>query len=95
MYSRDNEDHQGVENERYWPAWNQMSSCYNVCFKEWQVDTILRLLMEPNPVTVRDFYTLPRMDECFDVLGEALIFSTFEAHRSYLQIKMDDANRGN
>lgn len=33
-----------------------------------------------NAFTIRDSYSLPRMDECIDTLGEARIFSTHDAN---------------
>jgi hypothetical protein len=37
-------------------------------------------------ITVRDFYTLPRMDECIDSLGDAKIFTTLDCNSGYWQI---------
>ena len=31
-----------------------------------------------NAMTVRDAYPIPRMDECIESLGDAVIFSTLE-----------------
>jgi hypothetical protein len=31
-----------------------------------------------NAITVPDTYPLPRMDECIDLLGEAVIFTTLD-----------------
>lgn len=41
-----------------------------------------------NAVTERDSYHFPRTDECIKSLGEAQIFSTFDASSRYLQVKM-------
>lgn len=39
-----------------------------------------------NAITVRECYSLPRINECIDWLGEATIFSTLDASSSYCQI---------
>ena len=39
-----------------------------------------------NAVTVKDSYTLPRMDECLDSLGDATIFSTLNCNSGYWHI---------
>jgi len=44
-------------------------------------------------VTVRDEYPLPRMDDCFDFLGDAKVFSTLDCNSGYWQIPMADKDR--
>ena len=39
-----------------------------------------------NALTIRDSYPIPRMDECIDSLGEAVIFSTLDCNSGYWQI---------
>jgi hypothetical protein len=39
-----------------------------------------------NAVTTRETYPLPRMDECFDSLGDAQIFTTLDCNSGYWQI---------
>ena len=41
-----------------------------------------------NAMTVRDAYTIPRMDECIDSLEDVKIFSTLDANSGYWQILM-------
>jgi hypothetical protein len=36
-----------------------------------------------NAITIRDTYPLPRMDECIDSLGDAVVFSTFGCNSGY------------
>jgi hypothetical protein len=42
-----------------------------------------------NAITVPETYPLPRMDECLDSLGEAVIFTTLECNSGYWQIPLD------
>jgi len=42
-----------------------------------------------NAMTVQDSYPIPRMDECIDSLGEAVVFSTFDANSGYWQVVMN------
>ena len=37
-------------------------------------------------MTVRDVYTIPRMDKCIDNLVDAQVFSTLDANSGYWQI---------
>jgi Reverse transcriptase (RNA-dependent DNA polymerase) len=46
-----------------------------------------------NAITVRDTYPLPRMDECIDSLGDAVVFSTLDCNSGYWQIPLDEADR--
>jgi hypothetical protein len=46
-----------------------------------------------NALTIRDSYTLPRMDECMDSLGDAKFFSTLDCDSRYWQIQVDPADR--
>jgi hypothetical protein len=34
-------------------------------------------------ITIRETYPLPRMDECIDSLGEAVVFSTLDCNSGY------------
>ena len=47
-----------------------------------------------NAMNIRDTYPIPRMDECIDSSGDAVIFSTLECNSGYLQITMSDEDRG-
>jgi hypothetical protein len=46
-----------------------------------------------NSLTIREQYALPRMDDCFDSLGEARVFSTLDANSGYWQIVMDEVDK--
>jgi len=46
-----------------------------------------------NVVNKRDFYPLPRMDECIDSLGEATIFSTLNCNAAYWQVAIAPEDR--
>jgi len=46
-----------------------------------------------NAVTVRDLYPLPRIDDCIDTLGEAVIFPTLEAYSGYHQLSIAKQDR--
>lgn len=39
-----------------------------------------------NKITVKDTYPLPRMDDCIDFLGDAMVFSTMDCNAGYWQI---------
>lgn len=43
-----------------------------------------------NAVTIRDFYTLHRLDECMGILTEAIVSSILDASPGYLQIENDE-----
>jgi Reverse transcriptase (RNA-dependent DNA polymerase) len=45
-----------------------------------------------NAITVPDTYQLPRMDECIDSLGEAVVFTTLDFNSRYWQIPVDPAD---
>jgi hypothetical protein len=46
-----------------------------------------------NAITVPDTYKLPRMDECIDSLGEAVVFTTLDCNSGYWQIPVEPADR--
>ena len=42
-----------------------------------------------NNLTVKDSYPLPRIDTCFDALGDAKFFSTLDLRQGYWQVEND------
>ena len=46
-----------------------------------------------NEMTVKDSYPLPRMEDCIDSLGDAVIFSTLDANSGYWQMKIRKEDR--
>jgi Reverse transcriptase (RNA-dependent DNA polymerase) len=46
-----------------------------------------------NAVTVHDYYPLPRIEECFDYLGNASVFSTLDCKSGYWQIPVDPLDK--
>jgi Reverse transcriptase (RNA-dependent DNA polymerase) len=44
-------------------------------------------------ITVPDTYPLPRMDECIDSLGDALVFTTLDCNSGYWQIPVHPGDR--
>ncbi len=46
-----------------------------------------------NAVTIQDSYPLPRIDDCIDTLGEAVIFSTLDAYSGYHQLAIAKKDR--
>jgi len=48
---------------------------------------------QPNAVTVRDVYPLPRMDDCIDFLGHAKVFFTLECNSGYWEILVAEEDR--
>jgi hypothetical protein len=44
-------------------------------------------------MNIKDSYPLPRMDECLDSLGDAVIFSTLDCNSGYWQIPIDKKDR--
>jgi Reverse transcriptase (RNA-dependent DNA polymerase) len=46
-----------------------------------------------NNLTERDVYPLPRLDECIDSLGDAVVFSTLDANSGYWQVSMHPDDR--
>jgi hypothetical protein len=48
-----------------------------------------------NNLTERDVYSLPRLDECIDILGGAVVFSTLNANSGYWKVSMhpDDCDK--
>ncbi|CAN8075543.1 unnamed protein product [Agarophyton chilense] len=49
---------------------------------------------ELNAVIKRDSYPIPRMDDCLDFLGEAVVCTTLDANSGYLQILLAENSRG-
>jgi hypothetical protein len=46
-----------------------------------------------NNLTERDVYPLPKLDECIDSLGDAVVFSTLDANSGYWQVSMHPDDR--
>ena len=46
-----------------------------------------------NAMTIKDSYPLPRIDDCIDSLGDAVIFSTLDANSGYWQMKIRKEDR--
>ena len=46
-----------------------------------------------NTLTVKDTYPLPRIEECLDSLGDAVIFSTLDCNSGYWQIPVAKADQ--
>ena len=46
-----------------------------------------------NAMTIRDSYPIPRMDECLDSLGDAVVFSTLDCNSGYWQIPVAERDR--
>ena len=46
-----------------------------------------------NAVTKPDVYPLPRMDDCLDSLGDAMIFTTLDANSGYWQLPVAEGDR--
>jgi Reverse transcriptase (RNA-dependent DNA polymerase) len=46
-----------------------------------------------NSLTERDVYPLPRLDECIDSLGDAVVFSTLDANSGYWQVSVHPDHR--
>jgi Reverse transcriptase (RNA-dependent DNA polymerase) len=46
-----------------------------------------------NNLTERDVYPLPRLDECIDILGNAVVFSTLDANSGYWKVSMHPDDR--
>ena len=46
-----------------------------------------------NAVTVRDSYPLPRMDDCIDSLGNAVVFTTLDANCGYWQLPIREEDQ--
>ena len=46
-----------------------------------------------NAVTKPDVYPLPRMDDCLDSLGDAMIFTTLDANSGYWQLPVAEEDR--
>ena len=46
-----------------------------------------------NALTIRDSYPIPRMDECIDALGEAVVFSTLDCNSGYWQIPVAEEDK--
>lgn len=59
-------------------------------------DGTLRLCIDNcilNSLTVRKSYPIPRMDECFDFLGEAATFSTVDCNSGYWEVEIPEEDR--
>jgi hypothetical protein len=59
-------------------------------------DGTLRLCVDYrrlNMITVPDTYTLQRMDECIDSLGDAVVFTTLDCNSDYWQIPVHPGDR--
>ncbi len=46
-----------------------------------------------NTMTIKDSYPLPRIDDCIDSHGDAIIFSTLDANSGYWQMKIRKQDR--
>jgi Reverse transcriptase (RNA-dependent DNA polymerase) len=46
-----------------------------------------------NNLTKHDVYSLPRLDECIDSLGDAVVFSTLNANSGYWQVSVHPDDR--
>ena len=46
-----------------------------------------------NDRTVKDFYPIPRMDDCLNSLGDATVFYTRDCNAGYWKIRVADENR--
>ena len=46
-----------------------------------------------NAVTVCDSYSLPRMDECIESLGDATVFTTLDCNSRYWQVEIAEEDR--
>ena len=46
-----------------------------------------------NEMTLKDSYPIPRMDECIDSLGDAVIFTTLDCNAGYWQVLLHHADR--
>jgi len=46
-----------------------------------------------NAVTIRDSYPLPRMDDCIDSLGSAVVFTTLDANCGYWQLPIREKDQ--
>lgn len=46
-----------------------------------------------NSVTVRDTYSIPKMDECIDSLGNAKVFTTLYCNKGYWQMPLAKDSR--
>jgi Reverse transcriptase (RNA-dependent DNA polymerase) len=46
-----------------------------------------------NMITVPDTYPLPRMDECIDSIGDAVVFTTLDCNSGYWQIPVHPGDR--
>lgn len=46
-----------------------------------------------NSLKVRDSYPIPRMDECFDSLGDFQVVSTLDCNSGYWKVPIDPADK--
>lgn len=45
-------------------------------------------------MTVRDMYPLPKIDEIFDAMHEAMVFSKIDAQSGYHQVELKEEDKG-
>lgn len=60
------------------------------------IDVTLRFFVnyrKLDMVKIRNLYLVPRMEECIDVLGDVMIFSTLDVDRRYRQVEIAEENR--
>ena len=46
-----------------------------------------------NACTIKDAYSLPRIDEALDCLGRAIFFASLDLKSGYWQVKMDEESK--
>lgn len=68
---------------------------YGVSFESRWIVKLLQGLQESNAVTVRDTYSLLRMDRCIGSLGESNAFTSFDANSGYWQVHQRTVKRRN
>ena len=50
-------------------------------------------LYKLNSCTIKDAYSLPRIDEMLDYLGGSIIFSSLDLKSGYWQVEMDEMSK--
>ena len=50
-------------------------------------------LYQFNSRTIKDAYSLPRIDETLDCLGGSIIFTSLDLKSGYLQVEMDELSK--